>query len=232
MADDIFLTQEEQDERAKKWLRENGPAILIGIVLGLVGIYGYDEYRIYQIKQAERASLAYSQVLELTEGSELADISAHVEELKSDYKGTPYAAKAALLKAKQLMATDMDAALAELDWALEHADERPVWHAANIRKAKLLIAQEKTEQALAIAKQEPYEGFASQYYEVLGDAYAQSGDAEQAANAYQMSIDALSPADAGYARILTLKQNQLSSNVDAESATQADDNATSSAVDE
>ena len=208
MADDIFLTAEEQDERAKKWLRENGPAILIGIVLGLGGIYGYDEYRIHQIKQSERAALAYSELLEIHQGSDVSDVALQVDTLKDEFSSTPYAAKAALIKAKQLASTDLDAAISELDWVLGNTDERSVWHSANIRKAKILIEQSAFDQALESATLSDYEGFASQYLELQGDALLGKSEYEEAQTAYTAAIDALSPASQGYARILQLKLNR------------------------
>lgn len=208
MADDIFLSPEEQDERAKRWIRENGPAIAIGIALGLGGIYGYDEYRTHQLQQAEEASLLFSQALEATSGSEVADVSSYVETLKDDYANTPYAAKAMLLRGKQLSVTDPVAAIEALDWVLSKADEDAVWHAANIRKAKLLLAQGDQAQAVVtMLEKQAHEGFGSHYLEIMGDAYGQLGQAEQAIDSYQLAIEALAPADAGYARILTLKQN-------------------------
>ena len=42
MADDIFLTPEEQDERARQWLKDNGPALIVGVVLGIGAIFGWD----------------------------------------------------------------------------------------------------------------------------------------------------------------------------------------------
>lgn len=208
MADDIFLTPEEQEERVKRWIRENGPAIAIGIALGLGGIWGYDEYRKHQLQQAEEASLLYSQALEVAASSELADVSAQVETLKEEYAGTPYAAKAMLLRAKQLSVTDPNAALEALDWVLAKADEDAVWHAANIRKAKILLSQEGQAQAVIdMLDTQAHDGFGSHYLEIMGDAYGQLGQAEQAIASYESAIEALAPADAGYARILTLKQN-------------------------
>ena len=222
MADDIFLTPEEQDERAKKWLRENGPAIAIGIVLGLGGIYGYDEYRKHQQSQAEEASYAYGQILEITQDSDLADITSQVDTLTTDYAGTPYASKAMLLKAKQLSLTDVDAAVEALDWVLTNAEERPVWHAANIRRAKILLSKEgQAKSVISTIENVDHEAYASHYLEIIGDAHVQLGQDGQAVASYQAAIDALTPADAGYTRILTLKQNGVrtaKSSVDNESS--------------
>ena len=56
MADDIFLTPEEQDERARQWLKDNGPALIVGVVLGIGAIFGWDYYKKSQLEKAEAAS--------------------------------------------------------------------------------------------------------------------------------------------------------------------------------
>jgi len=64
MADDIFLTPEEQDERARKWLKENGPALAIGIALGLGAIFGWNQYKAKMQRDAETASELYTAAIE------------------------------------------------------------------------------------------------------------------------------------------------------------------------
>ncbi|MEO0367451.1 MAG: tetratricopeptide repeat protein [Pseudomonadota bacterium] len=210
MADDIFLSQEEQDEKAKKWLKENGMAIGLGIALGLGGIFGYNQYRDYRASQAIQASALFEQVLNLVESSNLSNVSTLVTQLKDDHAGTSYAAKAALVQAKQLSVTDPGEALKELDWVMNNSAERPIWHTANIRKARLLLAQgDDLEQVIGLVPSQEKEGFDSHYHEILGDAYAKQGDSEQAAEMYQAAIDSLTQSEVGYGRVLSLKMNHL-----------------------
>ena len=102
MADDILLTPEEQDERAKKWLKDNGMSIAVGIALGLAGIFGFNQYKASVQLKAEQASSLYSEIINTNENSEISDIDAQVAQLKDNYGSSSYAAKAVLLKAKQL----------------------------------------------------------------------------------------------------------------------------------
>ena len=97
MADDIYLSPEEQDERARKWLKDNGPSLIIGIALGLAGIYGFDYYKAAEKSKAEQASAVYETVIEEIQDSQLSDITNQVEDLKSNYADTSYAAKASLI---------------------------------------------------------------------------------------------------------------------------------------
>jgi predicted negative regulator of RcsB-dependent stress response len=209
MVDDILLSPEEQDERAKQWLKENGLAILVGISLGLGAIYAYNNYQSQQLTNAVTASAIYSTVIELANASDQADINSYVSRLKSEYGDTSYAAKAALLKARQLSVSDLDLAIEELEWVVANTSEYGLKHTALIRQAKILLAQGKLEEAKAIAQVQPYQGFDSFYQEILGDIAAQQGRFSEAENHYQSALDTLNEDDGGYRSILILKKDRL-----------------------
>ena len=219
MVDDILLTPEEQDERARKWLRDNGPALVIGIVLGLGAVFGYNQYQAKLKTDAETASAVYQELESLYEQSELAQIDELVETLKQDHKGSSYAAKAVLLRAKQLSVSDLSAAAGELQWVMDHAEELGLQHTARIRLAKVQFAAGNYEAAYDLASRKPYDGFDSHYLEILADISARRGDFELARDYYQQAADSLTSADAAYQSILTLKINRLPAQSDTASLT-------------
>ena len=163
MVDDILLTPEEQDEKAKQRLKDNGLALVVGVALGLGAVFGYNQYTAKQISNAEHASALYHQALESIKASELADIEEPVAVLKSEYPKTSYASKAALLRSKQLSVSDLAAASNELQWVIENATESGVRHTASIRKAKVEIALGNLTAAKSLATVAAAEGFDSFY---------------------------------------------------------------------
>ncbi len=226
MADDIFLTQEEQDERARKWLKDNGPALAIGIALGIGGIFGWEQYKDNQQTKAERASALYEQVLGEFQDSELSDIDAQFSELKSSFAGTSYAAKAALIKARQLAVTDVNAAAEELQWVVDNAPESGLQHTARIRLAKIKLSQSDLDAAAQLAAVKPQHGFASHYAEILAEVAVQRGDTSTARQELQRAIDSLSQSQAAYSRLLSIKLDRLpadenAASEDAQSSEQA-----------
>ncbi len=40
----------EQSELVQKWLRENGLSIVVGVAIGLVGIFGWQQWRNHQAR--------------------------------------------------------------------------------------------------------------------------------------------------------------------------------------
>lgn len=218
MADDIFLSQEEQDERAKKWLKDNGPALAIGIALGLGAIFGFNQYKANKLAKAELASGLYVAALNEINDSDNSDINAQVAELKDSYASSSYAAKAALLKSKQLSVNDMPAAIEELQWVIDNAPEVGLRHTARIRQAKVQLAMGDYEAATNSATQTDASGFESHYTEILGDVNAKQGDFDAAREHYQAAIDSLSNAGASYAQVLSLKMDRLPGAAEAKSA--------------
>jgi predicted negative regulator of RcsB-dependent stress response len=210
MADDIYLSQEEQDERAKKWLKDNGLALAVGIGLGLAAVTGYNHYKDNLQAKAEQASALYGVALEQIGDSSLSDIGAQVDELKENYSNTSYASKAVLLQSKQLAASDLNAAINELKWVEANAPEVGLQHTAKIRQAKIQIALGDLEAAKAIASSVvEYNGFESHYQEVLAEVSAMQGDFAAARVHYQSAIDSLQAGDSGYAQVLSIKIDRL-----------------------
>ena len=113
------------------------------------------------------------------------------------------------MRARQLSASDLDAAVVELQWAAANAEEPGLLHAAQIRLAKILIEQEKLDQAAALANANTDSDYASHYAEVLGDVARLSGEYTEAATQYQKALDGLAQQDIGYSAILNLKLNRL-----------------------
>ena len=209
MADDIFLSPEEQDERAKQWLKDNGLAIFVGIALGFGAIFGYNQYKDRVKSNAEQASALFGIAIEKVTDSKDADVSAQVDQLKEKYAASSYASKAVLLSASQKAVNDLDGAFAELQWVVDNAPESGLVHTARIRQAKIKLSQGDLDAVRTLASPASLDGFDSHYNELLGDVEVKAGNLEQARGHYQSAIESLSSADAAYSRILSLKLDRL-----------------------
>ncbi len=209
MADDIFLSPEEQDERARQWFKSNAPALVIGIALGLAAITGYNKYKDNAQQQAEVASNLYQQTISEIQDSELADINEQITTLKSEHAKTPYAAKAVLVKAKQTAVNDMDAAFTELQWVLDNSSDSGLQHTARLRQAKIKIEQNDLSSAKKLASHSPTDAFESHYQEVLGDIALAEGDKSAARAHYQAAADALDGLQDNYIQVLNIKLDRL-----------------------
>lgn len=208
MADDIILTEEEQVEQLKKWLKNNALSIVLGISLGLASIFGYNHYSELKINTAQQASALYEELLSADDAIDL--VADKVAIFKSDYSDTPYAAKVTLLNAKRLAETgQVDEAIKELSWVLKNTKEELVEHTARLRQAQLLIESDKISDAGDLLKHEKIAGFESHYQELQGDIAAKNKDFQKASELYESALE--NSVDTRYNTYLQLKTNKMKS---------------------
>ncbi|MEI8632387.1 tetratricopeptide repeat protein [Vibrio sp. PP-XX7] len=60
---ELYDTEEQQVEAIKNWWGENGKAVLIGTVVGLAGIFGWNYYQHSVVTSQETASHQYTDVM-------------------------------------------------------------------------------------------------------------------------------------------------------------------------
>lgn len=185
---DIHRTEEEQVEAIKKWWKENGTSVVVGVALGIAAIFGVRYWFDYQKAQAQQASTLYAAVLENLAGDKQ-KAEALASEMAKSYSATPYAALTALNLAKsKVESKDIAAAQTYLQWVLDNGTEEGFKHVARIRLARLYLDEGKTEKAEALVKGIQSEGFDSEYSELRGDIFSAKGDTAQAAENYRLAI--------------------------------------------
>ncbi|MBM4217386.1 MAG: tetratricopeptide repeat protein, partial [Gammaproteobacteria bacterium] len=82
---DDFYNEEEQWERVKRWLRENGPWLIAGVIIGLGALAGWRWYEAYVERRHVEASVAYNDILPTLErGDRVVGLKA-IDELREEY---------------------------------------------------------------------------------------------------------------------------------------------------
>lgn len=204
-----YVSEQEQVEALKKWWKENGKAVLAGVVLGLGILFGGRAWIDYRDTQAEKASGQYAQLMAAKERGDAAMAVQKGEEILKDYSSTPYAALAALALAEvKREQGDLAAARTQLQWVTDNAKQAGIKHVARLRLGRVLISEGNPDAALALVPAGDAEGFTAAYEELKGDAYVAKGDVAQARTAYQRALDALEPAAPNRA-LLQMKLDDL-----------------------
>jgi predicted negative regulator of RcsB-dependent stress response len=182
---EIYSTEEQQAEAIKRFFRENGLSLALGVIVGLVGLYGWKAYNQNQITTAEQASDAYTKLVE--SDSVLASADAFI----SENKDTQYATLAAFVAAKEAVdAQNLDLANEKLSWIVTNVDNAQLKAIATTRLARVQIAQQQYDDALSTLNAPLPEAFNANVAELKGDIYTQQGNKEQARVAYQAAVDA------------------------------------------
>ena len=204
------LDEHEQGELVQKWLRENVLTILIGVGLGLVLIFGWQQWRSHQAQHRLDAATQYD-VLSSDMTKKDYDAAKQIaEKLKSDYSNTPYAVLGAMAQADiAALRADPETVHASLQWAYDHAGIDALKTLSGLRLASSDIARNKAQDALDLLDKLPASGYSAMSQELRGDALAALGRKDEARAAY---TDALTHLDVGAANrsFVEMKLNDLS----------------------
>lgn len=191
---DVYKTEEEQVQAIKQWWKENAFSLIAGIAIGAVILAGYKYWTETKQSQAQMASVIYSDIL--SSGNDKAEST---EVLKADYSGTPYAALSALLLAKDnVLANEVEKAIAQLKWVVDNNHDSGVQHIAQQRLARLYLSQNNIESAEALLKGVKMDGFSSTYNEIRGDINLSKKLPVQAKEYYRLALSGLAQGDKRY----------------------------------
>lgn len=190
----MYSSEEEQIEAIKKWWRENGTAVMVGVVVGFGALFGWQGWQKYKISQAESASAIYTNVMAALDAGKpdsLESIKASVNDLQKDYADTPYAALASLAGAKvAVQSDDLATAKSRLQWVIDNAGQPELADVARLRLARIhLIAGEWDAAARLLNRHYP-ESFSASVDEMLGDVNAAQGKTAEALEAYNRALGA------------------------------------------
>ncbi|MCX4025554.1 tetratricopeptide repeat protein [Endozoicomonas sp. SM1973] len=198
---EAYRTEEEQLEALKKWWKENGTAILVGVSVALAGVFGYKGWQNHKLSVAAEASAIYSDLLEVSSKSAQGELSEEdksslehlANQLKTEFSDTTYAVFAAFVKAKQAVAEkDLAAAKTELEWVLKQDIDVNLKLVAKLRLARVTFAEstDQAGQALALVENVDAGKFTANYESFKGDVYLAQGNQAKAREAYQKALDA------------------------------------------
>jgi predicted negative regulator of RcsB-dependent stress response len=175
------LTDEEQVEKVKAWLKENGMSIVAGVVIALGGIFGLQYWRGYEADTAAKGADAYDRFMTEAGSADIAKTSSALDALREQHDGTVYIGYAALELARlQVNAGDLDAARATLEKAKQEKSDPALVSVIDLRLARVLMAQEKYSDADALLAGVKGESYAAEVASLRGQIAYRQGNMEAA----------------------------------------------------
>jgi len=197
---DIYRTEDEQIAAIKVWWKENGSAVIWGLVLSLVIIAGWRTYTSQTKEASEAAFAAFLTVTEAFEGAkgksadsiEDKTLQSEVEKIVTNHGGHIYSQLAMMMLAKHHVGLERwDAGADVLKQALDREPVESVRILLKSRLARIYLQQENYSEVLSILSSETnLNDFAALYDEIKGDAYYFQGNLDQAREAYQRALEA------------------------------------------
>ncbi|MCO6412329.1 MAG: tetratricopeptide repeat protein [Thiogranum sp.] len=203
-------SEKEQLEALGNWWKENGSSIVIGLLLGVSALLGGKAWLSYKETQALHASHIYTQMMSELNRNEAQKVRTSANELISNYTGSAYAPLAAMVLAKVAVDEgELDAAQAQLQWALDHAGLPEVQHTARLRLIRVLIGRQQYDEATGLLAATGERGvYAYLYTELEGDLAMAQGNQAMAAQAYKQALEAMPP-ESPAAGLLTTKYENV-----------------------
>ena len=184
MAFDELLDEHEQGRLVQNWLRRNGPAIALGLAVGLGGLAAWSWYQGHRVEKSKADASSFSQAVTAIEADPKSG-AAKIDAIETaSYRNL---AKLHLAKA-QATKEDVPGAIATLKSI--SSEDPQLNELVAVRLGRLEIDNGKPKDAIALLKDKT----SPEALEVLGDAYFANQQADAARKTYQAALGKLDSA--------------------------------------
>jgi predicted negative regulator of RcsB-dependent stress response len=208
MAED-YLTDDEQLEEVKRYVREYAPVLIIGALIGAGGLFGWRYYLSYQNEHGLKAGAQFSQLTTALQSGDETKPRQIANDLIKDYPSSPYADQAKLVLARMDVESGHDAdAIGTLTEVMSGSKDSELRQIARLRLARVLIDQGKPDEAIKLLSEATPGSFAGRYHEVHGDALYAKKDVPGAIAEYKAALEA-SDAGGADAALVEMKMADL-----------------------
>lgn len=185
------LEEQEQLDALKDWWKLNGNRVMMAVTAVCVVYAGFQGWKYWQHSQATQASIQFEALVQASsaDNKQVRSISGQIME---KYAGTPYAARAALLAARSNYdANDTKSAHAQLEWAMNHAQEDAIKAIAQLQLAGLQFDDKRYDEALKTLADKHDPAFDGLFADLKGDILVAQGKAAEAKLAYADALNKL-----------------------------------------
>jgi predicted negative regulator of RcsB-dependent stress response len=188
VVDDYLLTEKEQWEALKRWVRENGLAIVAGVAVATLGLGGYRWWQAHQNGADLAAGGLFIQMENAFAQGDRTQAFILLGDLERDYPSSPYADQARLASAKAFVDDNQLGRAADvLRDVMQHTRDPILKPIARLRLARVQIAQHQLAEALVTLNGADAGALAAQYAEARGDAYYAMGEKASALAQYRLA---------------------------------------------
>lgn len=200
-------TDEEKVESIKKWWKENGVSVAVGVAIGLTVVFGWRAWTDYRNSVSAQASAAFQQLVITAAAGEAEPTARQAEAMEKEFSSTPYPALGALVTARvQYESGDAAGAMASLQRVIAQAPDPALARLAALRLARIQLAEGQLDAALAtVNAHDNSPAFTGDFAAVRGDIAAARGDTAAARTAYEKAI----AAGTGLPQLIRLKLDNL-----------------------
>lgn len=183
---DEYLSEREQADQLKHWLRENWIWLAAGIVLGLGGVFGYRWWNAHQLARSQEAETQFSAMLDALDRNQREEGLQIAGKITGEYTDTPYADQTLLVLARlDIESGELDSAAITLKQVMDSTRDPELALVARLRLARVQLAKGNYDEALATLAAVENPAVAARVAELRGDVLAARGKPADALVAYR-----------------------------------------------
>ncbi|HKQ84530.1 MAG TPA: tetratricopeptide repeat protein [Steroidobacteraceae bacterium] len=187
---DETLTDRDQEERLRLFLRDNWRWMLAGIVLGVGLLIGWNQWQGYKTSDSEAAAADYVELQKVLAKGDHEQATRMLQTLAEEHGRSPYPDHARLLLAKTHIEKGRYAdAVALLRTVAEQSKDKELAELASLRLARVLLQEGKPDEALnalKLPKDSAYEALA---HDIRGDIHYARGKTTEARAEYAAALE-------------------------------------------
>lgn len=192
MSDNDPFHEDDELEKFKKWWKENGTGLMLGIGLGLAAVAGWQYWQRTTQAAAEKASAYFEGLQASLREDDKGPALRQAQRLLDEDADSVYAAFSALQLAKlQYQQGEAEAAIAQFRWVLGADVDESIKQIARLRLARVLIEQDQAsvevQKILDQGLQDPV--LTGEFQVLKGDLAMARGQIETAKEAYQKALE-------------------------------------------
>lgn len=211
---DEFLSEREQAEQLRQWLRENWIWLVAGVALTLGSYYGYRWWESRVAARSLAAGERFAAMLDAIAAGKKEEGLRIAGEVTGKYGGTPYADQATLVLARlDVDAGNLQAAEGQLEKVASGSKDPDLRIVARLRLARVQLAEGRYDDALASLDAVAVPALDPRVLQLRGDVKLAQGEKAAALDLWRRAQDAAKadPAAGGLidTELLALKIDEL-----------------------
>jgi predicted negative regulator of RcsB-dependent stress response len=204
------LEEQEQLAAVKGWWHDNGTRVLSLILAVVIGISGWQYWRIWQGNKAQQAGAQYELLLKAAQAGDAKALRDAGGTLVESFPDTLYASMGALVAARfHVERADPKNARAQLQWVLERSPSEELRDLARLRLAAVLLDEKAYDEALALLEARHAAPFEGQYAALKGDILVAKNKAAEAKAAYRLALEKTDDKSAAFRNSVQLRLDAL-----------------------
>jgi predicted negative regulator of RcsB-dependent stress response len=206
---DDDLSEKEQIEEIKSWVKSNWLSLVGGVGLGFVALFSWGWFQDYSFNNNLEASLTYENIATQFEDNNFTEGQSLLDELRASQPLSPYTDYAGLLYATYLLSDGLpQLAVDEITYVSNNTSDEYLKLVSLWRLARLNVELQNFDEALDLISNKDHQ-LSANFKELEADIYFFQGEAELARDTY---LSVLSDPNINLVNLntLMLKINNLS----------------------